>query len=452
MTALPSTTRGVRLRPEGSPRRPRRGLGPTGVVAWFVLGSLAALAVVLIGSFSVLRSVAVDEARRDARERVNATGHLVEAAGLTDGLLRRDPEAIATLDDVVVGRVIAGSIVRVKVWDARGTVLYSDQPELIGDRFPLEDDQRIALRDGITEVELSDLSKPENQLERPEGQLIEAYTRIRTPNGTPVLFETYQRFSTISANGNRLLDRISTPLVAGLLLLLLVQVPLAWVLARRARRAADDRAELLAYAVRASEVERSRIARDLHDGVVQSLAGTAFGLVPLAAAARRDGRAEEAATLSEVTDRLQQSVRDLRTLLVEIHPPNLATSGLQAALSDLLSPLERRGMRTHLQAGELEPHPADAVLYRVALESVRNAVAHASPTTVSITVEPSGGRRRVIVVDDGVGIEPGRLEAAPGEGHVGLRLLRELVELEGGALTITSAPGAGTTVTAEVPT
>ncbi len=159
--------------------------------------------------------------------------------------------------------MIAGSIVRVKVWDARGTVLYSDQPELIGDRFPLADDQRIALRDGITEVELSDLSKPENELERPEGQLIEAYTRIRTPNGTPVLFETYQRFSTISANGNRLLDRISTPLVAGLSTA--ARAGAAGLGAgRRARRAADDRAELLAYAVRASEVERSRIARDLH--------------------------------------------------------------------------------------------------------------------------------------------------------------------------------------------
>ena len=66
-----------------------------------MLGSLAAIAVVVVGGFFALRSVTVDEAERDTRERVEAEGRLVEAAGLTDGVLRGDRRALARLDDVV---------------------------------------------------------------------------------------------------------------------------------------------------------------------------------------------------------------------------------------------------------------------------------------------------------------------------------------------------------------
>ena len=198
---------------------PPRAAAPPSIgsaVARFMIGSLAAIAVVMVGGFFALRSITVDEARRDSRERVEAEGQLVEAAALRDGVLRGDRAALARLDDIVVGQVLAGSIVRVKVWGADGTILYSDEPSLIGQRFALGEEERELLRTGGSDAELSDLSRPENRLERPAGKLLEAYTPIRTPNGTPVLFEIYQRFSSVNASGERLLQALAPPLLAGL--------------------------------------------------------------------------------------------------------------------------------------------------------------------------------------------------------------------------------------------
>ena len=421
-------------------------------VARFMVGSLVAIAIVVVGGFFAIRSIAVDEARRDTAERVQSLGQLVEAAGLSDGVHRGDAEALAQLDDLVLGTVLSGSIVRVKVWGADGTILYSDASELIGERFPLGEEELEVLREGGSEAELSDLSEPENRLERPAGKLLEAYTAIRTPDGTPVLFEIYQRFSSVNASGERLLRALAPPLLAGLLALALLQVPLAWSLARRLQRGRDEREALLTHAVDASNQERRRIASDLHDGVVQKLAGLAFGLSPLAQEAARDGRGSDAQVLNAATTELQQSVRELRTLLVEIHPPNLATAGLDAALHDLLSPLASAGVATELSVEPTAPTGADELAYRVVREALRNVASHAAATRVAVTVERLGeGGLRLTVADDGRGFAPDARPQAEADGHVGLRLLEAIVEERGGTLVVESTVGAGTTLTAEVP-
>ena len=89
-------------------------------VARFMLGSLAAIAVVVVGGFFALRSVDDREAERDTRGRVELQGAVVESAGLSDGVLRGDPAAIAELDDVVAARLLSPSIVRVKLWSRDG--------------------------------------------------------------------------------------------------------------------------------------------------------------------------------------------------------------------------------------------------------------------------------------------------------------------------------------------
>ncbi len=429
-------------------RRPLRGAGaPPSVgsaVARFMLGSVAAIAVVVIGGFFALRTITINEARRDTRERVEAEGHLVEAAALRDGVLRGDPRALARLDDVVLGQVLAGSIVRVKVWSQNGTILYSDEPSLIGRRFTLGAEERQLLRTGGSEAELSDLSRPENRLERSAGKLLEAYTPIRTPNGTPVLFEIYQRFGSVNASGARLLRALAPPLLAGLLVLLLFQVPLAWSMARRLQRGYREREDLLEDAVEASTQERQRIASDLHDGIVQDLAGVAFGLAPLAEAADRRDDAEEAGVLRAAIARLRQGVRDLRTLLVEIHPPNLASTGLEAALSDLLSPLEAAGIVTELQVDTAGTGASDALVYRVAREALRNVQAHAGAQRVHVELaRAQPGVTRLVVSDDGGGFAAAERERRESEGHVGLSLLSGLVERAGGRWPFHSSP-AGT--------
>ncbi|MEA2143760.1 MAG: two-component system, NarL family, sensor kinase [Solirubrobacteraceae bacterium] len=424
-----------------------------------MLGSLAAITVIVVGGFFALRSVAIDEAIGDTRDRVRSEAGLVEAAGLRDGIVRGEPAAIRRIDDLVSSQVLGDSIVRVKLWTKDGRILYSDEPALIGSRYALGEEERDLFSTGGSEAGLSDLEKPENRYERPQGKLLEAHTMIRTPDGTPLLFEIYQRFSSVNASGARLLGALAPPLVGGLVVLLLFQVPLAWSMARRLQRGHHERERLLASAVEASAQERRRIAADLHDGVVQDLAGVAFGLAPLAADAQRRGDESEAAVLREATGTLRQGVRDLRTLLLEIHPPNLASAGIRVALSDLLSPLQANGIATSLEVQDAahdgaSPRAAghDTLVYRVAREAIRNAQAHAAPTSVSVAVtRPEPGCTRLVVSDDGTGFTAGAREQRGAEGHLGLTLLEDIVLQAGGTLEVRSSPGTGTNVRLELP-
>ncbi len=395
----------------------------TSAVGRFLAGSLLALAIVLVGGFIALRAVTIDEAERRTRDDVQLEARLIQAAGLTDGVLKGDARALRRLDDAVVGRLARPSLVRVKLWTRGGRILYSDEPRLIGQRFELGKEEQGLFSKGGADAELSDLDDPENRYERQEGKLLEAHTVIRTPNGTPALFETYQRFSSISANATRLLKALAPPLLGGLVALLLFQVPLALSLARRVQRSHQA-------VIEASEAERSRIASDLHDGVVQDVAGVAFGL---------GGREEEAA------GRLRQVVRDLRTLLVEIHPPSLESAGLEAALSDLLSPLTAAGIETSLRV-EDPPSPHDALIYRVTREALRNVTEHAEAKHVDVSLAAG----RLEVRDDGCGFDAAERAQRREAGHVGLSLLESLVRQAGGNLTVTSTPGAGSTARMEV--
>lgn len=419
-------------------------------MAQFMLGSLAAIAVIMVGGFFALRSVAIAEATRDTTERVRSEALLVETAGLNDGVLQGNHKALHSLDDLVRSRILSDSIVRVKIWKQDGTIVYSDEPTLIGQRYELSDEDLELFETGGADAELSDLDQPENRYERGQGKLLEAYTTLRSPDGTPLLFEMYQRFSSIGASGSRLLRALAPPLVAGMLVLLLFQVPLAWRMARRLQRGHDERERLLANAIAASTHERQRIAADLHDGVVQDLAGVAFGLAPLAAEAQRRGDAREAKILHDATATLRQGVRELRTLLLEIHPPNLEAAGLRVALSDLLSPLEAQGIATTLDMdADVEGH--DTLVYRVAREAIRNAQAHARPSAVTVLVRQEDGMTKLTVADDGAGFQPeDRLRRAQ-DGHVGLTLLADVVAQANGTLDIRSAPDAGTTVALELP-
>lgn len=450
------------LRRVGKPDGPRSARGAAGppprlaaAVGRFMLASLVAIAVIVIGGFFALRQVAIDEAERDTRERVQAEARLVEAAGLRDGILRGDRGAIERLDDLVLGQIVTGSIVRVKLWSKDGTILYSDEPALVGKEFSLGEDERRLFETGGAEAELSDLGRPENRYERPQGKLLEAHTAIRTPNGTQVLFEIYQRFASVSASAERLLGALAPPLLGGVLVLLLLQLPLAWSMARSLQRGHSERERLLASAVDASSQERRRIAADLHDGVVQDLAGVAFGLAPLAEGAERRGEPATAAALRDATVTLRQGVRDLRTLLVEIYPPNLESAGLEVALSDLLSPLAAAGIATELNVEPAAAAPGgggNALVYRVAREAIRNAHAHAVPKSVRVEVtRPAAGTTRLVVADDGRGFAASDRERSTGGGHVGLTLLEGLVAQAEGTLSIRSRPGEGTTVELEVP-
>jgi len=419
-------------------------------VTQFALAGLAVLAVFGAAALLALRSLGDAEALRDARQFATLAGQGIVEPTVATGLLRGEPDAIAAVDSIVQERVLGERVVRVKLWARDGRIVYSDEPRLIGARFPLEADKLEVLRTGATKASLSDLSGPENRYERGQGDLYEVYLPIRAPDGTPLLFETYQRRSAVASTGRRIWMPFAALMLGSLVLLWLVQVPLAWRLDRRLRRSQAEREALLVRAVEASDDERRRIAAELHDGPVQDLAGISYSL---SAAAQTEDSPATRETLQEAAVGTRDSMRRLRSLLVEIHPPNLRASGLEAALADLLAPLHARGIETELTvAGGLDlDEDAERIVYRAAAEALRNVERHAAAHRVAVSVEREGDGVRLMVADDGVGFGPGDRERRREEGHVGLSLLEELAARAGGRLDVRSAPGEGTTFELELP-
>ncbi len=443
---------GEMLRPRPSTRRHDRHPTARSAFRLFAAGTAGALALGIGGGYLALRSVALDEAKRETRTRVLESGKLVESV-LLDGIEHGDPEALAAVDATVLTGVLNPSVLRVKLWSARGDVLYSDNGTEIGGRFALDEDQRQLLERGGTEVEVSGLDRPENALDPQQGKVIEAYTRIRTPSGTPLLFEIYERHDSVQAGARRLLGALAPPILGALGLIVLVQIPLVWSLSRRLQRGHEEREALLAGAIQASNRERRRIASYLHDGPVQDIAGVAFALAPLADAAGARGDDAGRTALRGAAAQLRQNVRDLRSLLVDLHPPHLAAQGLKATLRDLASPLEARGVAVALEVAGDDRLDAvqQALVHRVAQEALRNVLAYAAATSVEVRVVDDGDTVRLVVADDGRGFDEETRVLRANEGHMGLSLLEELARQSGARLEVRSGPGSGTTVELEVP-
>ena len=413
---------------------------------WYVANGLAAVVLVSLLGIWLLRRTGEEEAIRDARDQTRIAAEGSVEPVLSDALLRGDAGALAELDRVVQERVLSDpSIVRVKIWDRTGRVVYSDEPRLIGSRYPLSPQDLAEFEDRRVEAEVTDLDQPENRFEREFGRLLEVYMPIETPGEEPLLYEAYFRSAFVSARGERIFRQFAPAMLGGLILLALIQLPLAWQLARRVRRSQLERERLLSRAIESSDLERRRIAQDLHDGVVQDLAAVSYSL----AAAAESAPAPFDAQLRDAAAETRQGIRHLRTLLVDIYPPELHRAGLAAALADLLTGPEARGISTSLDVDpdvELEQE-TEALFFRVAQEAVRNAIKHAGATRVGVTVERDDDRSRLVVEDDGRGFDPG--DAADDE-HFGLRILADLARDSGGALAVDSAPGTGSRISIEV--
>ncbi|HEX5951107.1 MAG TPA: sensor histidine kinase [Actinomycetota bacterium] len=423
----------------------RLGSVPRAVLTFALLGLVVLLLVGVTGVL-VLRRLATEQAISQARDFTAFAARVVERR-LDDGILTGDAQASLAVANVV-NAVVDDPVVRVKIWSADGEIVYSDESELIGERYELGEDELDAIEARGVTAEVSDLSKPENRFERRYGDLVEVYTSIRTPGGEPLLFETYQRSSSIEASEGDLLATFAPVLIVALVAFAAIEIPLAWVLARRVRGAQLDRERFLQRAVDASDRERRRIAGDLHDGPVQDLAGLAM---QLSAAAERSEEPERS-TLAEAAAATRASIRTLRSAVVGVYPPNLQQAGLGPALSDLTARLQQEGLAVSLQVADERFDPEiDALLYRACQEALRNVDAHAHASRVRVAVRREGSTAVLEVVDDGRGVAPAEVARARGEGHMGLQILEELVRDAGGTLRVAPADGGGTVVRVEAP-
>lgn len=436
-------------------RRDRPSHRSTVVLAVAQFAAAGVVAVLILGvALSIAsRRVGEREAVVDARTQTLIRAQNVVEPALTPGVVSGDPGARAHLDELVRRDVLDRFLVRVKLWDRTGRIVYSDDSRQVGTRYTLGPDELGTIDGGLIKADVSDLSKPENRFERSQGKLLEVYLPVRVVGSDErLLFEAYFRYDTVKASGSRIWRSFAPISLGALVALELVQIPLAWSLARRLRHRQEEREQLLRDALEASDAERRRIAADLHDGVVQDLAGVAFAL---GGAARHDAvPAQTVTVLDRSAGEVRDSIKSLRSLLVEIYPPNLQSEGLESALGDLVAKASSRGLDATLtvdgDAGDLAPDVA-TLLYRGTQEALRNVVNHAHATTVVVALSRDDGHLHLEVRDDGVGFDPVTAQTAAASGHFGLHALRDLIADVGGRLDVESAPGDGTRFEIEVP-
>jgi two-component system, NarL family, sensor kinase len=404
---------------------------------WFAGASLLAMVALGFTATAILRRQARGEAIRNAKEITRLAGEGIAQPALSERMLAGDRAAQTRFGRVMRERVLKDPVVRVKVWTLDGRVVYSDERPLVGRRFALEPGVMSAVRNRLVVADVSDLDRPENHYERRFGKLLEVYLPIEAPDGQRLLFEDYIRFGAITASEQRLFARFAPALGVALLLLWLVQLPLAWSLTRRLRQRQQEREALLRRAIDSSALERRRIAQHLHDGVVQDLAGVSYSLA--------------ASGMPDAAASTRRALRELRALLIGIYPSSLQRSGLEAAVSDLLAPLSARGIAVQSEipsARALAPE-TEELIFRGAQEALRNVAKHADPKHVVVSVRRSTGSVVPAVSDDGRGFDPAVAGAADGS-SLGLRLLEDLVAERQGRLEVHSGAGRGTLVTMEL--
>ena len=433
-------------------RAVRPPVSVAGAVGIFALTGLVAFILVGVAGAFALRQIGESQAITEAERTSDVLARGVIEPALTDPLLRGNGKAIARVE-IVARRVLesdAGNVRRIKIWDERGQILYADEPELIGRVFPLEGGEREALRLGRIESGLADLTKPENVFERKDGALLEVYLPVRTPGGHDLLLETYLRYDSLLSDGRRAWIEFAPVFLVAIVLLWLVQIPVALSMARRLNESRRRREDLLETVIANSDNERRRIVAEVHDGVVQDLVGVAYAAD---VAADRASEVDTKASLRTIAASTRGTIQRLRSKLVEIYPPDLDTTSLNDAIAQLLAPLEERGIHAFVQTanGVHLPPEIESLFYAASREALRNVLAHAGASEVAITVAAVDGRAVLVVEDDGVGVSADEVARRRNGGHLGLRLVDDLTKAAGGTLHLRPMEPIGTSLRVEVP-
>jgi signal transduction histidine kinase len=243
---------------------------------------------------------------------------------------------------------------------------------------------------------------------------------------------------------------------AGLLVVLVITVPLAYTVADSLRsrddltalrqvsdqraaevaRLASDRTRLLSEVLHAEGRERARLAESLHDGPMQRLV------------AMRQDMAEA----GDVPHQMDAAIAETRAIISSFHPATVRELGFEASLRAAVAPFPAaRAIALNIRSDGDDRALADTILIPVAQELVVNAVKHASPTAIDVQVTADGGTIVVEVNDDGVGIDTSETGRSVQAGHVGLAMVRRRVEDAGGLLEIATRSDGGTRSRVVVP-
>ena len=218
-------------------------------------------------------------------------------------------------------------------------------------------------------------------------------------------------------------------------------------LAVRVESLARSRAEIVA----ATDAERRRIERDLHDGAQRRLVSLAMQLGMARASLGDDVPASLRQVIEQAHDEATEALAELRQLVRGLHPAVLDDRGLDAALSGIAAntPLP---VRLRVDVADRCSPSIEAVAYFVVSEALTNVAKHADATHAEVSVERTGDRLHVVITDDGHGgatLSPAG--TPPVGGGTGLRGLAQRAAAVDGTLTVESPPGGPTVITVELP-
>jgi len=414
----------------------------------FLLVGFASLVLVAIPTVLLFENIAKDRALKAATAYWrNLSIHLV-APRTTAGVIARDQAALAQIDAVVRPGIRDGSIVRIKIWDMTGRVLYSNEPKLIGRVYPLPEAAALLRSSNPSIAEVSNLKSQENEFDRGKlpQELVEVYTLARASTGQQLIFEAYFPTTPFSQDEHDLLAQMAPVGVAALIVLNLAQLPSALDLARRVQRSRKSHERLLVHAAAAADHERRKLAQELHDDVIQDLAGVGYALSSLDQ--HLDGTVRP--VIAQIGTTVCRDVALLRDMVTQLYPRSLAPQSLATSLSDLGISLRQAGVNVEVDVDQklTLDETASTLVYRVARESLHNAEKHAQPRNVGVRLTRTRSSTVLTVTDDGRGFEP---TAAPATGHIGMRLTRDTVAEAGGTFVVHSWIGRGTRIELSLP-
>jgi signal transduction histidine kinase len=380
-------------------------------------------------------AVAVENARlyESATAWSRQLESLNEVGGALVGELELEPLlelVVRRLRELIDARLVAialpaGGSLRIAAVDGEGA-------EALAALSTLENDSKTArvIERGRSERVDSLLEDPEvNQdVARRLGASTGLYVPLRTRDrtiGVLIAHDKVGRNPRFSSGDLRLAEQFA------------VRASIAVGLSRRVAR------DSLRRVVAGQEVERRRLARELHDETGQALTSILLGLRAVEDAG--------GANVDELRALVVATLQDVRRLAVQLRPKALDDFGLVAALERLVQTFsESSGINTELEANigeERLPSDVETTIYRIVQEALTNIVKHADATSVSILVVRRDALVTAVIEDNGRGFDP----ATERDDSLGLEGMRERVELHDGRLTIEAAPGSGTTLRIEVP-
>jgi signal transduction histidine kinase len=358
------------------------------------------------------------------------------------------PQAVERFRTLYRETATMPEIVRMKVYDASMTLIWSDEPRLIGRRFPENQDLARALHGRIT-AGLGVEGKGYTILDRNLDEVLELYVPVMLPGSTRVIgvIETYKVPAEVFANirhGQLVVG--GTALAGGVVLYL----SLFWIVRRAARHIERQRA-LTARVQAAREQERSSVAHEAREELAQVLSALKVDLAWMVGNTPNQDGAQHA-RLCDMLALVATAMKSALQIASDSRPAALDQLGLGATLDLEAQRFQARtGIRCELTSntGDLDLDPQRrTVLFRIFQEAMSNVEHHADATRVAVTLHQTGDSVVLAVQDDGRGITEREITDRKSLGILGMRESAHVVR---GKIRITGAPGGGTTVTVTVP-